>query len=366
MTSTTAIIPPQATERNVPGEMRRGLQSFRNKSTAVGLTLFALDATAYTALFLALVLLRLPWMVEVGLSIFLGLVVTRLFIVGHDAAHGSLTGRPILDGLIARLAFLPALHPCSLWQVGHNRVHHSFTNLKGIDFIWIPFSPAEYNRLPAWRQITERFYRSVFGLGAYYMFEVWWNYLSFKGISALGKSRNIYVFDVALSLAFLILQLMAVFVLTPASAGSHQAASLGWTIAVSVVIPFLVWNWLMGFIIYNHHTHASVRFYNNRSQWRFYEGQVKGTVHLVFPRPFGILLNQIMEHTAHHVDVKIPFYRLGAAQRFFEARMKDDLIVQKWSLRSFFSTLRCCQLYDYDRHCWVTFDNASSRKGNIQ
>jgi omega-6 fatty acid desaturase (delta-12 desaturase) len=343
-------------KNNLPAEIRDEFQRFRRKSLALALALFVLDAAAYAGCFTALVMLHWRWAFKIPLSFLLGFLITRLFIVGHDAAHGSLTGYRLLDAIVARVAFLPSLHPCSLWQVGHNRVHHAFTNLKGIDFIWIPFSPEEYNALPRWRQRAERFYRSTFGMGAYYMFEIWWKYLSVKGLKVLGQGRAIYFGDVALTVGFLCLQVMGVSFLIRSTGNA-----LALTVFVAVVLPFLVWNWLMGFIIYNHHTAASVRFFNKRAQWRFYEGQVKGTVHLVFPNPIGMLLNGIMEHTAHHIDVNIPFYRLGAAQRFLEARMPDDLIVEKWSVRSFLSTLRCCQLYDYAHHRWVTFTEATSK-----
>jgi omega-6 fatty acid desaturase (delta-12 desaturase) len=298
-----------------------------------------------------------PWALKLPLSILLGCTISRLFILGHDAAHGSLTGRRFVDGAIARMALLPCVQPCSLWQVGHNRIHHAFANLKGVDVTWIPFSPEEYNALSQRRQRAERFYRSAFGLGAYYMFEIWWKYLSFQGLKLMQGQRAIYLGDVALTLGFLCVQVMCVWFFMPASV--HVAKALAQGVFLAVVLPFLVWNWLMGFIVYNHHTGPSVRFFNKRKQWRFYEGQLQGTVHLVFPPLLATLLNGIMEHNAHHIDVNIPFYRLSAAQRFLEARMQDGLIIEKWSFRSFASTLRSCQLYDYDQHRWVTFADAA-------
>ena len=298
-----------------------------------------------------------PWMLKLPFSILLGVLITRLFIIGHDAAHGSLTGSQLLNAVVARLAFLPSLHPCSLWQVGHNRVHHSFTNLKGLDFIWIPFSPKEYTKLPRWRRNLEHFYRSVFGFWAYYLVEIWWKYLSFSGIRITQKGRWRYVIDIALVLGFLGVQVITVLS-ARATNGPHHALLALRDIALAVVVPFVVWNWLMAFIIYNHHTHASVRFFKKRSEWCFYEGQVKGTVHVMFPRTVGMLLNEIMEHTVHHVDVNIPYYRLAAAQRFLQQHLRNDLVVEKWSLQSFARTVHRCQVYDYDRHRWMTFSEA--------
>src|ERR1017187_5914764 len=127
----------RGSKNSLPADIRDQFRRFRRKSLALALTLFALDAAAYAGCCTALVVLHWPWALKIPLSFLLGLFITRLFIVGHDAAHGSLTGHRLPDAIIARIDFLPSLHPCSLWQVGHNRVHHAFTNLKGIDFIWI-------------------------------------------------------------------------------------------------------------------------------------------------------------------------------------------------------------------------------------
>jgi omega-6 fatty acid desaturase (delta-12 desaturase) len=56
--------------------------------------------------------------------------------------------------------FLPSLTPYSLWEVGHNLGHHVYTNLRGMDYVWTPMTKPEFDALPAWRQLAERFYRS--------------------------------------------------------------------------------------------------------------------------------------------------------------------------------------------------------------
>jgi len=318
------------------------LKQYRGKSTALALTLFGMDAAAYIVCFACLVTLPWPLALKLPLSILQGIFITRLAIIGHDAAHGSLAASGILNAVIGRLALLPGLHAFSLWQVGHNRVHHAFTNLKGIDFIWMPLSPDEYRALSPRQRIVERLYRSPAGFGLYYLFEIWWKYLSPKGLRALGTRRALYGNDLALVFGFLAFELILA-----------RGAVL-----LSVVFPFLIWNWLMGFIIFNHHTHPSARFFRCRSAWRFFEAQIQGTVHVVFPRAIGWLLTHIMEHTAHHFDVTIPCYRLRAAQRFIERQLAGSLIVERWSCKRFLATCRCCQLYDYEHHRWVPFAEA--------
>src|SRR6202167_1238102 len=61
-------------------------------------------------------------------SLVAALWIARLFVIGHDACHGSYTPNKTLNKWIGRIAFLPSLTPYSLWEIGHNLAHHGFTN----------------------------------------------------------------------------------------------------------------------------------------------------------------------------------------------------------------------------------------------
>ena len=82
------------------------------------------------------------WWVKVFASLVAAVWIARLFVIGHDACHGSYTPNKTLNKWIGRIAFLPSLTPYSLWEIGHNLAHHGFTNLKGRDYVWTPFSPS--------------------------------------------------------------------------------------------------------------------------------------------------------------------------------------------------------------------------------
>ena len=69
----------------------------------------------------------------------------------------------------------------------------------------------------------------------------------------------------------------------------------------------------------------------------------------------GTYAAHIMEHTAHHVDMSIPLYRLKAAQQKLEELLPGRIVVQPFSWRWYFATARICKLYDFHRHCWTDF-----------
>jgi omega-6 fatty acid desaturase (delta-12 desaturase) len=127
-------------------------------------------------------------------------------------------------------------------------------------------------------------------------------------------------------------------------------------IALAVLVPFLTFTWLIGFATFQHHTHPRVLWYADVDEWNFYRSQVQGTVHVVFPRWIEVLLHNIMEHTAHHVDTKVPLYNLTDAQRQLEETFGDEVITEPFSFRGLRRTFASCCLYDFSMHQWLDFD----------
>jgi omega-6 fatty acid desaturase (delta-12 desaturase) len=84
------------------------------------------------------------WWAKALMVVPASIAIARLFVIGHDACHGSYTKYDWLNKIVGRIAFLPSLTPVSLWDVGHNVAHHGFTNLKGRDQVWVPMSAEEW------------------------------------------------------------------------------------------------------------------------------------------------------------------------------------------------------------------------------
>ena len=119
--------------------------AYRNP-TWKGLAYFGRDLVMYAVLVWALIVVSQPLAVF-GLEVALALVVSALFIVGHDAAHGALFRSKRLNSLVGHVAMLPAWHVYEGWVLGHNRIHHAYTVRQGYDFVWHPYTLDEYRRL---------------------------------------------------------------------------------------------------------------------------------------------------------------------------------------------------------------------------
>lgn len=144
MTSTTApVSAPRvrfaSDDRALQDELRdrvdayfveRGLKKTAN-AAMVTKTVFWLAAAA--GLFVVLVSGALPALVAWPLAALLGVVMAAVgFNVGHDAIHGAWSDKPWVNRLLGHSFDL--LGASSLtWAEAHNFVHHTYTNVPGVD-----------------------------------------------------------------------------------------------------------------------------------------------------------------------------------------------------------------------------------------
>ena len=330
--------------------IRSWLVPLSEKTTLRGIALLAIDSAIWLALIAGTVLVENS-LLKILLGLVAGFWIGRLFILGHDACHQSYTPHRELNKVLGRIAFLTSLTPYSLWEVGHNVVHHGQTNLKGFDFVWAPLSLEEFRALPPWRKTLERIYRSGWGPALYYMIEMWWTKMFFPNKKSMPSTRKVFLWDNLLVSAFGIIWIAS---LVWAALATDQ--SIAMALLCGFVLPFLFWNAMIGFVIYVHHTHTSVSWYDNKSEWLRAQPFVSTTVHLTFKYHLGALMHHIMEHTAHHVDMGVPLYRLQKAQARLEELLPGRIIVQAFSWDWYFKTASLCQLYDFKNKCWLDFD----------
>jgi omega-6 fatty acid desaturase (delta-12 desaturase) len=276
--------------------------------------------------------------------------IVRLFLIGHDACHGSYFNDARLNAICGRLAFLPSLTAYSLWEVGHNTAHHGFNNLKGRDQVWAPFSKAEFDALPRHRQVLERWYRSGLGWGAYYLVEMWWKKLYFPSRREIGSTRRRYTVDSALvSVA------AAAWVAVIAAVATATDQSILLLVTLAFVLPWLMWNGVIGFVVFLHHTSPQIAWFQNRQEWQRRRAYLTSTARVRFPFGLDRVMHNIMEHNAHHLNPAIPMFKLRAAQAYLREKF-PDLCDYRIGAMSYMDVVRRCKLYDFVEHAWLDFD----------
>ncbi|HQR60660.1 MAG TPA: fatty acid desaturase [Methylophilaceae bacterium] len=336
--------------------LRDLMAPFTRRSTPIALSLFIGDILLL-GLWTWAAVYSDPVPLKILFSLLAGDRISALFVIGHDAAHGAYTGSRRLNQIIGRIAFLPSLHNYSLWQVAHNRKHHRFPNLKGLNS-WSPLSPSEYRALSPARKLLQRFYRSPLGFGPYYVLNRWLPDKFYPTHRVAGKVTAAFWYDFALLAGFIILWLSALATLGSALPNTTPWKAILW----GGVIPFAAWNYIMGLAIYLQHTNVRVPWFESEAEWqRCVEGQHDVTCHVAFPDWYNFATHNIMQHVAHHIHPKIPLYRLHQAEKKLAEVLGQRFVADRFTLSWLLRTMRDCKLYDYEGHRWLDFDgNARS------
>ncbi len=81
-----------------------------------------------------LVFTQAPWFIKIPVALFMGLGTSAaVFNIGHDANHMAYSNRNWVNHLMA-LSFDLNGATSSLWRYRHNIIHHTYTNIAGVDF----------------------------------------------------------------------------------------------------------------------------------------------------------------------------------------------------------------------------------------
>jgi len=325
------------------------------RSTARGLAYVARDALVYLIATTLLVVADAPiWWAPLWLVA--ALAISGLFVLAHDAAHGALFDDARLNTWVARLAFLPSLHALAAWQLGHNRVHHGHTGRAGIDFVWHPLSPADYARLPRRVRLRHRLEWSAWGAGLYYLRAVWWARM--MRLVPPARFRASFRRDRALVVAMALLACGACLAVGALRTGTVAGAT--WTVVRALIVPWLLFNWIIGVTVYVHHIAPEVPWYPGHA-WTRLGGAVDATTSHVPPRWLNLFWHNVYVHAPHHVDPRIPWYHLPRAADALASVLGDGVRPRPIGLRDYVAITRRCKLFDFDRGTWTGYPERDSR-----
>ena len=331
---------------------RAGAKADDPRSLNRGLLLFGVHAALYFATLLgAIAAFALPANMLFGVAN--GFFIALLFIIGHDANHGSFVPGRNWNRWLARLAFVPCAHAASLWRRTHNELHHQRTNLKGVDHVWAPMSKAEYDAASPARRWLERVYRGPFGPLIYYGGTFWLYRLVLPIAPETRAQWKRHLPDSSFVICTFAALLVGIGVIGHALAPQRPI----WLIyLIGWALPFTVWNYVAALTIYLNHTHPNIPWFGDERLWTFHRGNVLSTVHVKLPRWLAPLYSDALAHTAHHADMSLPVYELPAAQ----AKLKDAFgpAMQEYplSFAEYRKIYTACKLFDFERMCWTDFD----------
>lgn len=246
---------------------------------------------------LAVVILSDILAVRLVASVAAGLTQFRIFSLYHDHNHGSLLSRSPLGRRIMSVLGMHILVPRAVWKQTHD--FHHWNNGK-IEWTAIGSYPVitteEYTQAS---QVERRKYRwarhplTIFG--GYFTVGIY----GFCIQAYRRKPKQHYWGPWALAIHIL----------------SFTALTWAWGVTTALlvlVLPTAIDHMLASYLFYAQHNFPQTRFYR-REDWDYSDAAVHGSSYLVMGPLMRWFTANIGYHHVHHLNAKIPSYRLPEA-----------------------------------------------------
>jgi acyl-lipid omega-6 desaturase (Delta-12 desaturase) len=291
------------------------------------------------------------WIV-LPLSILAAGFLVRIFIIQHDCGHGSFfRSRPVND-IVGTLCGLLTLTPYSFWRRQHARHHGSWNNLdrraaSGLDIYSTCMTVAEYRALDRWRRCLVRVtnHPIVSNLLLPPVVFILLYRLPFDAAKGWRRERcAVYLTD--LLLVVLIGGLGLVF---------------GYRRIAVVQLPIMVFASIAGVWLFTIQHRFEQTLWAPEASWNFIAASLKGTSHLHLPRVLQWFTGNIGFHHIHHLNSRIPNYRLEECHQTDTAFQSSPKLTLLTALR----TLRYA-LWDSDLGRLVPFRAAAAAPGAVR
>lgn len=249
------------------------------------------------------ILWALAWW-SLGVSYWLTLVIAlvnaafllRLFAIQHDCGHGSFFGNRTLADWTGRVIGVLTLTPYDVWRRTHS-VHHSTAgNLgrRGMGDVHT-LTLAEYRALGPLNRWVYRLYRHplvLFGLGPGYLF-----FLQNRVPLGLMAQARYWVSAMTTNAAIIgALALIGYF-------GGLMPIVLIFLPTTLLAATAGVW------LFYVQHQFETTHW-EAEEDWQLHDAALHGSSHYVLPKVLQWLSANIGIHHVHHLNSRIPFYRL--------------------------------------------------------
>ena len=281
----------------------RDLARYREPSPARSVFELAITAVPFALLWaLTWVLLDAGYWIALLLSIPAAGLLVRLFMIQHDCGHGSFFRRRSANDWVGRAISVLTLTPYDFWRRSHAIHHANSGNLdhRGIGDI-DTLTVREYLALSRWRQLLYRMYRHpfvMFGLGPAYMFILRYR----LPVNLMRNGWQPWLSTMATNAAIAILVAAMMWLV---GAGSFLSVQLPITLLASSVG---VW------LFYVQHQFEDT-FWEHDDDWTFQEAALHGSSYYVLPPVLRWFSGNIGVHHVHHLNSRIPYYRLPQVLR---------------------------------------------------
>lgn len=321
-----------------PTDCNSLLAGYRKPSVAVSVRQLATSIGPYLAIWVLMALsLRWSYLLALALALPAAAFLVRIFILQHDCGHRSFFQSKRANDLVGFVLGVITFTPYHTWRRLHAMHHATSGNLdrRGNGDI-NTMTVTEYLQLGRLRRLAYRLYRNplvLFGVGGFWHFVVlqrltYWMPRCWKRERASVHWTNLGLLVLCGSLGWLLgpwqFLLVQIAVLLPAS-------SIG------------VW------LFYVQHQFEET-YWQRSAEWDYVGANIEGSSYYHLPKILQWFTANIGLHHIHHLDSRIPNYRL---QKCFD----ENAHLQQVTRLTLLSSLSCAslKLWDEERRKLVSF-----------
>ncbi|HET6545726.1 MAG TPA: fatty acid desaturase [Rhodanobacteraceae bacterium] len=256
-----------------------------------------LPTLALVALTQVILCLPLPLWLRLPLVPVFALLLVRIFAFYHDVLHGAIFRRSRLGRALVTVFGLYFIYSPSIWSARHNahHRHNSKTDAREVDG-QIPMLTLEcWRTLPeAKRRLYRRFRHPATVLCGYLMYFIVPSWISLRRDPQRHRDGVVWLLAQPL------------IVLALALAFDPRTALLGFLLPVFLAAA------VGSYLFYAQHSFEGVR-YQARADWNYHYAAFHTSSMFDMPRWMHWFCGNIGYHHIHHVNTRIPFYRLPEA-----------------------------------------------------
>ena len=286
-----------------------------------------LSTTFLVAVALAGTILKLPLTVRLVSSLFSGLLLLRLFVIYHDQQHHAILVKSRLAEILMRIFGILALSPSSVWRSSHNHHHTHNSKLRGSHIGSYPImTKAQYLKTPRGKRIKYLFMRHPLTIGLGYIFVFFYGMAIYPFFNEPRKH-----FDCLIS---------AVLHVTIGALLIYYFGWLTWLLAQT--IPYIIACAIGSYLFYAQHNFPTVSF-NDSAGWTYEKAAMESSSFMRTSPVMGWFTANIGYHHIHHLNARIPFYRLPEVFRAL-----PELQTPKTTSLNPLEVMRCLRLKVWD------------------